>query len=220
MELIYEDASLLVFNKPSGLLSVPGRGPDKQDCLSLRVQAIYPDALIVHRLDRDTSGLLLLARGQAAQSALSRAFAARQVHKRYLAVVEGTLAPVADAGWGVIDLPITVDWPNRPLHIVDYVKGKPSVSRWRVRPDSHRPETGLDYGDAASTRLELEPVTGRTHQLRVHLQAIGFPILGDTLYAPPAARSRANRLLLHACELRLVHPFTGEVLDLVSPPPF
>jgi tRNA pseudouridine32 synthase/23S rRNA pseudouridine746 synthase len=210
-ELIYADEQLLVLNKPSGLLSVPGRGPDKQDCLSARVQSCYPDALIVHRLDMQTSGLLAMARGIAAQRAINLAFEQRRVHKRYQAVVDGSVQVVGDEAWGVIDLPLELDWPNRPKHIVDHVNGRPSVTRWRVL--SPEPELG-------GTRLELEPVTGRSHQLRVHLQAIGHPILGDDLYASPQAIARANRLLLHACELHLPHPVSGEPMTFFSLPPF
>jgi tRNA pseudouridine32 synthase/23S rRNA pseudouridine746 synthase len=210
-ELLYADDHLLVLNKPSGLLSVPGRGPDKQDCLSARVQRRYPDALIVHRLDMQTSGLLAMARGIAAQRAINRSFEQRQVHKRYQAVVDGQACVGGDDEWGVIDLPLELDWPNRPKHIVDFERGRPSVTRWRVlAPDVER----------NGTRLELEPVTGRSHQLRVHLQAIGHPILGDDLYANPEAVARAPRLLLHACELHLPHPLSGESMAFSSPPPF
>ena len=166
---------------------------------------------MVHRLDRDTSGLLLMARGKAMQSALSRAFMARTVEKRYVAVVEGILAPPdTEDGWGDIDLPILLDWPNRPRRIID-PRGKPSLTRWRVLPGS-APED--------CTRLELEPFTGRSHQLRVHLRAIGHPILGDTLYASDAGQARAGRLLLHAWKLGFTHPVTGLPLALESPPPF
>lgn len=210
MEPLYADDTLLVVDKPSGLLAVPGRGADKQDCLSARVQARYPDALIVHRLDMATSGLMVMARGMAAQRELSRAFAAREVSKRYIAVVAGRLEAPAD-GWGIIDLPIVVDWPNRPLRIVDHQSGKPSLTRWRVLGHD---ETGLN------TRVELEPITGRSHQLRVHLRALGHPILGDALYAPPDVQALAGRLLLHACSLRFVHPLTGKALAFESAAPF
>lgn len=210
IEPLYIDDSLLVFDKPSGLLAVPGRGEEKQDCLSARVQTRYLDALIVHRLDMSTSGLMVMARGAAMQRALNLAFAAREVHKRYIAVVAGRLEAHPDE-WGVIDLPIIADWPNRPLRIVDLQKGKPSVTRWRVL--SHA-EDGL------STRVELEPITGRSHQLRLHLRELGYPILGDALYAPPAIQAMAGRLLLHAAQLRLMHPQTGTELVLECPPPF
>ena len=238
-KLLYADETLLVLDKPAGLLAVPGRGEDKQDCLSARVQRSYPEALIVHRLDMATSGLLVMARSTAAQTALGKAFAARQVHKRYVAVVHGVLrqasapgdappddSPDDDQGWSTVDLPLIADWPNRPLSKVDPENGKPSVTRWRLTLEGDSaPNAASDSGaatatDAASTRVELEPVTGRTHQLRIHLMAIGHPILGDALYAPPAVQAMAPRLLLHATALRLAHPFSGEALAFHSPAPF
>lgn len=213
LQLMHADSHCLVLNKPAGLLCVPGRGPDKQDCLATRVQARWPDALVVHRLDMGTSGLWLMARGPEIQRSLSWAFAQRQVVKRYTAVVSGRLLPPACAidGWAVIDLPLAADWPNRPRRIVDAQHGKPSLTRWRVLAHD---------GPADTTRLELEPVTGRSHQLRVHLQALGHPILGDALYAPPPVAARASRLLLHASALGLAHPFTGAVLAFESAAPF
>ena len=217
--LVHADHWLLVFDKPPGLLSVPGRGADKQDCLSARAQSLYPDALVVHRLDMATSGLFLMARGAVVQRLLSAAFAQRQVGKRYEAVVAGRLEPAADAdaqGWGLIDLPLAADWPNRPRRVVDRENGKPSQTRWRVilpRPP------GKGWGEG-TTRLELEPLSGRSHQLRVHLQALGHPILGDTLYAPPDVQMLAPRLLLHATQLRLAHPATGAALAFASAAPF
>jgi len=207
---VYVDDVLIVLDKPAGLLSVPGRGPDKADCLAARVQARYPDALIVHRLDMDTSGLVVMARGAEAQRALSRAFAERRVEKRYVALAAGRLPP-PETEWGAVDLPLICDWPNRPLQKVDFGSGKPSVTRWRV----------LDY-DATrdATRVELMPVTGRSHQLRVHMRELGHPLLGDPLYAPPAVRERAPRLLLHAAGLALPHPRTGTACVFESPPPF
>ena len=214
LQVVFFDAHLLVLNKPSGLLAVPGRGEDKQDCLSARVQAHYPDALIVHRLDMATSGLMLMARHIDVQRALSQAFENREVHKRYEAVVQGCMNGHSDSaidGWQLIDLPIAVDWPRRPLRIIDAAHGKPSQTRWRA----------LAVEAATnSTRVALEPITGRSHQLRVHLQALGHPILGDALYADAAVQARANRLLLHACGLRLPHPVTGEPMQFDSAPPF
>ncbi|MBT9540769.1 pseudouridine synthase [Thiobacillus sp.] len=210
IEPLYVDDTLLIFDKPGGLLAVPGRGADKQDCLSARVQVRYSDALIVHRLDMATSGLMVMARGAAAQRALSQAFAARAVSKRYIAVAAGRLE-ASPGEWGVIDLPIIVDWPNRPLRIVDHQHGKPSLTRWRV----------LGYeADGSATRVELEPVTGRSHQLRLHLRALGHPILGDALYAPPEVQARAGRLLLHAAALEFAHPLTGEAMRFTSAVPF
>jgi tRNA pseudouridine32 synthase/23S rRNA pseudouridine746 synthase len=215
VELLHVEESLLVLDKPAGLLSVPGRGEDKQDCLSNRVQAAFPDALIVHRLDQATSGLMLMARGAAMQRALSRSFETREVGKRYVAVVSGHLPapnePDSPDGWGLIDLPIIVDWPNRPQRIIDAERGKPSQTRWRV--------LAHDAG-ANTTRVELEPVTGRSHQLRVHLKALGHPILGDSLYAPEAVQAAASRLLLHACALQFMHPANGLPMGFESAPGF
>jgi tRNA pseudouridine32 synthase/23S rRNA pseudouridine746 synthase len=195
-----------VLEKPAGLLSVPGRGADKQDCLASRAQRQWPDALVVHRLDMATSGLMLFARGAAMQSALNAAFARRAIRKRYVAIVHGLMA----APSGRIDAPLAADWPNRPRQQVDHDRGKPSLSLWRVL--QHDPEL-------QRTRVELEPVTGRSHQLRVHLASIGHPIVGDDLYAGPQAAS-APRLLLHASRLEFIHPGTGALVALESPPPF
>ncbi|WP_299068108.1 RluA family pseudouridine synthase [Accumulibacter sp.] len=207
--VVYSDAALLLVNKPAGLLSVPGRGEDKQDCLARRVQAAYPDALIVHRLDMATSGLLVLARGKAMQRRLSTQFANRQVDKRYVAVVNG-LPPLAS---GEIDLPLAADWPNRPRQKVDRLAGKPSRTRYQVL--SHDPV-------ANTTRLALWPDTGRTHQLRVHLLAIGHPIVGDGLYAEAggAACGAGARLLLHAESLAFAHPETARPMAFCCPAPF
>jgi tRNA pseudouridine32 synthase/23S rRNA pseudouridine746 synthase len=213
LSLLHEDDALLVFDKPAGLLSVPGRGAGKQDCLAWRAQQRWPDALVVHRLDMATSGLMLMARSAQAQRRLSLAFEQREVHKRYVAVVDGLMRAPEDAldGWGVIDLPIIVDWPNRPLRIIDAELGKPSVTRWRV----------IAHDAAARrTRVELEPVTGRSHQLRVHLKALGHTILGDALYADARVQARAPRLLLHARTLTLAHPVSSQPMTFESPTPF
>lgn len=208
----HADAALLVLDKPAGLLSVPGRGPELADCLSARVQTLYPDALVVHRLDMATSGLVVMARGLEAQRTLSRAFAERHVHKRYVAVVAGvpdTSGADAD-GWCDIHLPLVVDWPNRPKSKVDFDIGKPSHTRWRLAAEQPLPS------DMRVSRLELEPVTGRSHQLRVHMMAMGHPILGDELYAPDAVLAASPRLLLHAAQLTLPHPATGQHLSFSS----
>ena len=212
ISVLHADDQLLVLDKPAGLLSVPGRGPDKADCLSARVQARYPDALVVHRLDMATSGLIVMARGTLMQRRLSEAFSRREVSKRYVAVVAGRLEQTSLADdWDSIDLPIAADWPNRPLRIVDRVRGQASLTHWRVLG----PGSGAD-----TTRVQLEPVTGRTHQLRVHLKALGHPILGDALYAPDRIATAASRLLLHASELRLIHPASGTQLDFSCPASF
>jgi tRNA pseudouridine32 synthase / 23S rRNA pseudouridine746 synthase len=209
-QVLYADEHLLVVEKPAGLLCVPGRGADKQDCLSARVQRVYADALVVHRLDMATSGLWLIARGAESQRVLSRAFAQREVSKRYTAIVAGRLEVGAE-GWNTIDLPLAADWPNRPKRVVDTVNGKPSLTRWRVLGHDHA---------RATTRLELEPVTGRSHQLRVHLQALGHPILGDALYAPPEVAASVPRLMLHASALTVIHPVKAERMTFDSPAPF
>lgn len=256
---VYADEHLLAFDKPAGLLAVPGRGPDKADCLSARVQAVWPEALIVHRLDEATSGLILMARSPRVQRLLGDAFAQRRVHKRYEAVVGASAAAVAAAfaaastasqpeaggqadegedewpqeqeaekdetaalsaalsatlsavsappGWAAIGLPLLPDWPRRPRSKVDHAHGKPSLTLWRPAGGGPLPGTA---------RVALRPITGRSHQLRVHLAAIGLPIAGDTLYAPPAAQALAPRLLLHASALQLTHPATGKPLRLAS----
>ena len=201
-ELIYHDTFLLVVNKPAGMLAVPGRGEDKQDCVFARIQKEFSDALVVHRLDMATSGLLVFARGIEMQRRLSRLFHDRKVEKRYVAVVTGKL----DAA-GEIALPLGADWPNRPKQKVDYASGKHSLTRYHL----------LSYDAASDTsRVELEPVTGRTHQLRVHLAACGHTIVGDTLYGA----LRAGRLLLHASLLSFEHPHLGTMLDLTCEVPF
>lgn len=209
LHVLFADSALVVVNKPSGLLAVPGRGEDKQDCLSARVQAEFADALVVHRLDMSTSGLMIFARGIEAQRRLNAAFAAREVHKRYVAIAYGHITGPPDE-WQTIDLPIQVDWPNRPLRVID-ADGKPSVTR--LRP--------LHYDATVNTtRVELEPVTGRSHQLRVHLQAIGHPLLGDSLYAPLPVQQGAARLLLHATRLELRHPLNALLYAWDSPADF
>jgi tRNA pseudouridine32 synthase/23S rRNA pseudouridine746 synthase len=213
LSLVHADEHLLVFDKPAGLLAVPGRGPENQDCLSARAQAQYSDALIVHRLDMATSGLIVMARGSEAQRRLSMAFEKRRVHKRYIAAVAGALHnPLPDNGWNDIDLPLILDWLARPRSKVDHEIGKPSLTRWRLAPDP-APVPG-------STRLELEPVTGRSHQLRVHLMAIGFPIVGDPLYASEAQEAMAPRLLLHAQAIEVPHPATDQPMRFETPCPF
>ena len=202
--IVFADDHMIVAGKPAGLLSVPGRAEDNKDCLVVRLQAQFADALTVHRLDMATSGLMVFARGAEAHRALSRAFAERQVAKRYLAVVAGA-APDA----GEIDFPLICDWPNRPRQMVSHEHGKPSLTRFRT----------VARGEGTS-RLELEPVTGRSHQLRVHMAQIGHSILGDPFYAPLEIASAAPRLLLHACRLEVPHPATGEMMAFQSEAPF
>ena len=203
VRLLHVDEHLVVADKPAGLLAVPGRGEAGRVNLASHVQAQFPDALVVHRLDMGTSGLMLLARGPEMQRRLNAAFEQRAVGKRYFAVVEG----VVQGEEGRIAAPLGADWPNRPRQIVDVVNGKPSLTHWQV----------IERGPA-TTRLSLSPVTGRSHQLRVHLQHIGHPIRGDELYAPLPLQ--ADRLLLHAAEISFAHPSTGLTLHFLSPPPF
>jgi tRNA pseudouridine32 synthase/23S rRNA pseudouridine746 synthase len=197
---IHIDEELLVLDKPAGLLAVPGR--TEPDCLSARAQALWADALVVHRLDQATSGLMVMARGAVAQRQLSADFAARRVHKTYVAIVQGLMREDS----GLIELPIGADWPNRPRQQVDPLNGKPSLTLWWVQS---RDEV------RGTTTLALEPVTGRTHQLRVHLKAIGHPIVGDALYG-----AGGGRLMLHADRLELPHPADGRRIAFVSRAPF
>lgn len=202
-EFVYYDDSLLVVNKPAGMLSVPGRGADKQDCLSVRVQQTFPDALVVHRLDMATSGLLVFARGKEMQRQLSAVFSERLVRKSYVAILAGQI----EAAAGEVDLPIIADWENRPLRKIDTVSGKPSLTRYTL----------LEYDAINDTSsVALEPVTGRTHQLRVHMHAIGHSIIGDNLYG---GRS-ADRLHLHAQTVSFNHPVSNVALDFVCEAPF
>lgn len=202
--VLHEDSDLLIVDKPAGLLSVPGKGGDLADCLLTRLERAFPTARLVHRLDRDTSGVMVFAMTAHAQRHLNAQFEARKVKKTYLARVTGRLTPSA----GEIDLPLTVDWPNRPRQMVCLEKGKPSLTGWKV----------LKASDEES-RVRLFPLTGRSHQLRVHMLSLGHPILGDTLYAPETA-ANYPRMMLHAEELRLNHPETGKGMKFRAPAPY
>ncbi|MFT3955081.1 MAG: RluA family pseudouridine synthase [Piscinibacter sp.] len=203
--IVHVDAAFVIAEKPPGLPTVPGRPVELHDCLWHRVRALHADALIVHRLDMGTSGLVVFARGIEAQRALSRAFEQRLVGKTYIALAAGDL----DGDEGEIDLPLAADWLARPRQIVDREHGKAALTRWRVleRYDTH-------------TRIELQPRTGRSHQLRVHLAAIGHPLLGDPLYAPPAIEAAMPRLALHASALAFLHPDDGTPRVYTSSVPF
>lgn len=204
LEIIHEDHEILVVNKPSGLLSVPGKGEHLADCLLSRVQEAFPQALLVHRLDRDTSGLIIFGLTPHAQRHLGLQFEKRRVKKTYVARVFGRLEPKT----GTVDLPLIVDWPNRPKQMVDHENGKQAVTDWRV----------LRASDTES-RVRLLPQTGRSHQLRVHMLALGHPILGDPFYAEGAARDFA-RLMLHSEELRIAHPDGGTGMRFREKAPF
>lgn len=207
--VLYLDDDLLVVDKPAGLLSVPARGADRQDCLAARVQALHEDALIVHRLDAATSGLVLFARGLEMLRRMSLAFEQRMVGKQYVAVVQGHIAQDA----GEIDLPLAEDAANRPRQRVDAVRGRRALTRYQVL------ERLVD-GAEACTRVALKPVTGRAHQLRVHLLALGHPIVGDPLYAPPTSAARFARMHLHATRIAFIHPRSRVPLQFESPVPF
>lgn len=204
LDVLHEDAELIVVNKPAGLLSVPGRGAHLADCLLSRVQAAFPGALLVHRLDRDTSGVMVFAQTPHAQRNLGRQFEERKTRKTYVARLWGRLEPKT----GTVDLPLIVDWPNRPRQMVCHETGKPAVTDWRV----------LRY-EGDTTRVRLLPRTGRSHQLRVHCLALGHPILGDPFYATGAAQA-FPRLMLHSEELRLKHPESGRSMTFRAPAPF
>lgn len=204
LDIVYEDAHVVAVNKPAGLLSVPGKGAHLQDCLIARLQVAFPDALLVHRLDRDTSGVMVFGLTPHAQRTLSKEFELRKAKKTYVARVFGRLQPKV----GTVDLPLIVDWPNRPKQMVDHEKGKPAVTDWKVITDRER-----------ETRVRLFPRTGRSHQLRVHMLALGHPILGDPLYATGEARDHP-RLMLHSEELRISHPESGKGLKFRVAPEF
>ena len=202
LQEVYVDSDIIGVDKPSGLLSVPGRSPLKQDCLLHRVQAHYTEALLVHRLDMDTSGIMLFARSLSMQRALSGLFERREIKKEYIAWVEG----VVEQDAGEVELPLRKDMEQSlpPRHIVDHQQGKPALTRWRV---CERTQT--------RTRLALTPLTGRSHQLRVHMAEIGHPIVGDPIYG-----QRADRLWLHAQQLHFIHPACQQTIELESPAPF
>ena len=202
--ILHHDHELLVVDKPAGLLSVPGKGPELADCLIARIQAVFPEALLVHRLDRDTSGVMVFALTPHAQRHLGLQFEKRQMKKTYVARVWGEMAEKE----GTVDLPLIVDWPNRPLQHVNHETGKQALTDWKVM----RVEGG-------NTRVRLFPKTGRSHQLRVHMLALGHPILGDPFYAKGEARD-APRLMLHAESLRLRHPDGGRGMNFRAKVPF
>lgn len=204
LEILHEDHEVLVVGKPSGLLSVPGKGEHLADCLLARVQTAFPHALLVHRLDRDTSGVMVFALTPHAQRHLGLQFEKRQVKKAYIARVAGAVAEKS----GTVDLPLIVDWPNRPKQMVDLENGKPALTEWRRLKTSE-----------TESRLRLFPKTGRSHQLRVHCLAMGHPILGDPFYAIGPARDHP-RLMLHSESLRFRHPDGGRTMSFTLKTPF
>jgi tRNA pseudouridine32 synthase/23S rRNA pseudouridine746 synthase len=205
LSVVYVDDDILVLDKPSGLLSVPGKDPALADCLAARAAARYPGARIVHRLDKDTSGVMVLGLSKRAISGLGIQFEKRQTKKAYVARVWGEI----DGDDGRVDLPLATDWENKPRQRVDFENGRPAQTDWRV----------IDR-EPGVTRVALVPRTGRTHQLRVHMLALGHPILGDAFYATGEARDAAPRLQLHAEELSFAHPADGRMRDFIVPAPF
>ena len=204
LDIVYLDHELLAVNKPSGLLSVPGRGPLLADCLITRIQADYPSALLVHRLDRDTSGVMVFALSAHAQRHLGLQFEKRQSQKTYVARVMGQV----ECDEGIIDLPIIVDWPNRPKQKICHDTGRSAVTQWQVI-----------NRDIKETRLKLKPQTGRSHQLRIHMMEFGHPILGNPFYGTPESQT-VSRLMLHSHRLRLRHPDGGELIEFRAKIPF
>lgn len=204
LAVIHQDHEILIVDKPAGLLSVPGRGEHLADCLLSRVQLAFPEALLVHRLDRDTSGVMVFALTAAAQRNIAMQFETRSTRKIYIARVWGEVAEPS----GVIDLPMTVDWPNRPLQKIDHENGKPAVTEWK------RVKRG-----GGESRMRLMPKTGRSHQLRLHMLSMGHPILGDPFYAPQEAQDYP-RMMLHSESLRLNHPDSGIGMTFTARTPF
>ncbi|MCC5969508.1 MAG: RluA family pseudouridine synthase [Pararhodobacter sp.] len=204
LTILHADDDIVVADKPAGLLSVPGRGSERADCLIARLRAEFPTVLLVHRLDLDTSGVIVFALTGQAQVHLGRQFENRRTQKRYVAMVSGHPSEAK----GRVDLPLIVDWPNRPRQKVCHETGRPAQTDWRVLRQ-----------EGPNARLRLRPITGRSHQLRVHMQALGHPILGDTLYADGAA-VQWPRLMLHAEDLRLAHPATGQTMTFRAKVPF
>ncbi|NHF74361.1 RluA family pseudouridine synthase [Paracoccus xiamenensis] len=202
--ILHHDHEIVIVDKQSGILSVPGRGEDKADSLINRLRGVFPTVLLVHRLDQDTSGVMVFALTPHAQRNLSKQFEERKTKKTYLARVAGRVAEKT----GTVDLPLIVDWPNRPRQKVDHAEGRPAVTDWRVV-----------RAEEQETRIRLMPLTGRSHQLRVHMAEIGHPILGDPLYATGWATD-FPRLMLHAESLRFKHPETGIPVKFTAKSPF
>lgn len=204
LDILHEDAAIIVVNKPAGLLTVPGKLANRQDCLINRLRSIRWDALTVHRLDCDTSGVIIFARTKPAQGFLGQEFERRRAQKTYIARLQGSLTPDS----GTVDLPLGSDWDYRPRQKIDHQNGRPALTDWQVIDRS-----------ADETRIRLTPHTGRSHQLRVHMLALGHPILGDQIYAPETTMQH-GRLMLHAETLALHHPTTGDWLGFSAPCPF
>jgi len=202
LDILFEDKYLIAVNKPSGLLSVPGRGENKQDCMLSRLLLEYPNALVIHRLDMSTSGILLFALSKKIQKQIGRLFEKRKINKQYIAKVHGKLKEE----FGTISQPLITDWNNRPKQKIDYKNGKPSQTKYKL----------INTDNKNNSLVYLFPVTGRSHQLRVHMSSLGHPILGDELYGTSQTRNASTRLLLHAQKLSFIHPITNEFIEINS----
>lgn len=205
IDVLFQDEHIIVLNKPSGLLSVPGKALEHRDCLQYRVQRVWPTATIVHRLDMATSGLMIMAMNKASHRHISKQFETRQIKKTYFARVYGK----PESQKGTIELPLICDWPNRPKQMVDHENGKAACTHWQVLST-----------DNNSSLVQLNPITGRSHQLRVHMLSMGHPILGDRLYAHDVAKAMSERLNLHAAEITFEHPYTQSILNFTCPHTF
>ncbi|ASP46397.1 bifunctional tRNA pseudouridine(32) synthase/23S rRNA pseudouridine(746) synthase RluA [Cognaticolwellia beringensis] len=210
LDIVYQDNDMVVLNKPSGLLTVPGRLPEHQDCLQNRVLKVLPTATVVHRLDMATSGIILMALNKPAHVAISRQFEKRLTQKSYIARVFGKI----EKAQGSVEQPLICDWPNRPKQKVDHENGKAALTHYKVL--SYRENNDKKI----TTLVELTPVTGRSHQLRVHMLSLGHPILGDRLYAHEQALTMSNRLQLHAKMLQITHPVSAQTLTFTKACPF
>jgi len=206
LDILYQDQNLIVLNKPAGLLSVPGRGADKQDCMLSRLQAEYSDALVIHRLDMPTSGIIMFALNKEMQKAMGHLFEKKLIYKQYLAKVHGVL----EEKKGTINQPLITDWLNRPKQKIDYKNGKVSKTRFTL----------ISTTKDKNSLVKLEPVTGRSHQLRVHMSSIGHAILGDELYGTYQSRNQSSRLLLHAERISFIDPLTALNIDVHCPVDF
>jgi tRNA pseudouridine32 synthase/23S rRNA pseudouridine746 synthase len=206
--LIHRDEDFMVIHKPAGLLTVPGKTADLQDCLINRLIQAEPKTLLIHRLDRDTSGILVFALSKLGQNRISRQFQERQTSKTYQAIVAGHLH-----GEGTVDVPVIYDPEHPPLHIAAPEHNKPALTYWKVAEQ-------FEINGSPVTRVILTPITGRSHQLRVHMQYLGHPIIGDTLYASPEQQALSSRLCLHAAQLSFKHPKTEQDVEFNCPVPF
>ncbi len=200
LDILYQDEQLIILNKPSGLLSVPGRGDEKQDCMLSRLQMEHPQALVIHRLDMPTSGIIMFALNREMQRQMSILFEKKQIKKQYIAKVFGAL----QQSKGIIEEPLITDWINRPKQKIDYKIGKPSTTHYTL----------ISIDQAENSLVKLEPVTGRSHQLRVHMLSLGHPVIGDQLYAPDQSTDTSHRLLLHAEKISFIHPVNKLTIDI------